>query len=113
MRIYRSHPDDHFTIIPNATLRDERLTPAARGVLVELLSHSDGWATNADAMWRRMQRRRGGDKKRGCGRRAYREAFTELEECGYLIRTTVRGEDGCFVTGARAVRHPSGCPVSR
>lgn len=98
MRIYRSHPDENFTIIPNATLRDHRLTPTARGVLVELLSHSDGWAANADAMWRQMQRARGSDRKRGTGRRAYREAFTELEACGYMIRTTVRNEDGCFIT---------------
>lgn len=118
MRIYRSHPDDHFTIVPNDTFRDERLTPAAKGVLIELLTHSDGWVTNADAMWRRTQRSRGGDKKRGTGRRAYREAFTELEACGYLIRKTIRSEDGTFTTELHLYDTPqhrgtaSGTPVS-
>lgn len=67
----------------------------ARGVLVELLSHSDGWEINADSMWRQARKHGNG---RGAGRRAYRAAFAELEECGYLIRETIRGEHGQFIT---------------
>ena len=31
------------TMIPNGVLRDERLSWEAKGLLVTLLSHSDGW----------------------------------------------------------------------
>lgn len=96
MRIHRSHPDENFTILPNATLRDRRLSYTARGVLVELLSHSDGWETNADALWRLAQRERGG--KTGEGRRAIRAAFAELEERGYMVRRRAQKERGRFVT---------------
>ena len=96
MRIHRSHPDDHFTIIPNATLRDQRLTYNARGVLMELLSHTDGWETNADALSDLARRHRG--EISGEGRRALRSAFSELEELGYLVRRTERRERGRFVT---------------
>lgn len=95
MRIFRSRPDDNFTIMPNVALRDSRLSYLARGILVELLTHADGWDTNADALWQAAQRSRGG---RAEGRRAFRAAFAELEEHGYLVRRTVRGERGRFVT---------------
>lgn len=96
MRIHRSHPDDHFTIIPNATLRDQRLSYNARGVLMELLSHVDGWETNADALSQLARKYRG--ERSGEGRRALRAAFTELEELGYLVRRKERRERGRFVT---------------
>jgi hypothetical protein len=96
LRIHRSHPDENFTILPNATLRDCRLSYTARGVLIELLSHLDGWETNADALWRLAQRERGG--KTGEGRRAIRAAFAELEECGYMVRRRSQKEKGRFVT---------------
>lgn len=96
MRIHRSHPDEQFTIIPNATLRDHRLSAVARSVLMDLLSHSEKWETNADAIWRQVQRIRG--EKVGEGRRAYRAAFAELEKYGYMVRRTVRGQRGRFIT---------------
>lgn len=96
MRIHRSHPDDHFTIIPNETLRDRRLSYNARGVLMELLSHVDGWETNADALSQLARKHRG--ERPGEGRRALRAAFTELEQLGYLVRRKERRERGRFVT---------------
>ena len=96
MRIFRSSPDDHFTIIPNETLRDQRLSYNARGVLIELLSHMDGWDTNADTLSDLARKHR--DAKVGEGRRGIRMAFAELEECGYLIRRRVRVQRGQFVT---------------
>jgi hypothetical protein len=35
--------DAHFTQIPNAWLRDNRLSYKARGLLAELVSHTVGW----------------------------------------------------------------------
>ncbi|GHC88295.1 hypothetical protein GCM10007079_33140 [Nocardiopsis terrae] len=82
-------------ILPNAVIRDERLSYTARGVLAELLSRPDGWDTNADDMWRNARKNRGESAE---GRRAFRSAFAELEECGYLLRTRERGQDGRMVT---------------
>lgn len=96
MRIRRSKPVDNFTIIPNATLRDERLSYCARGVLVELLSRPSGWETNADALSERARRHRGDTV--GEGRRALRAAFKELEAAGYLLRRKEKGERGRIVT---------------
>jgi hypothetical protein len=96
MRIRRSKPVDNFTIIPNATLRDERLSYCARGVLSELLSRPSGWETNADALSERARRHRGDTV--GEGRRALRAAFKELEAAGYLLRRKEKGERGRFVT---------------
>jgi hypothetical protein len=96
LRIHRSHPDEQFAIIPNATLRDHRLSALARSILFDLLSHGDGWETNADSFWRMAQKAHG--DKIGEGRRAHRSAFAELEKYGYLVRRKVRDQRGRFVT---------------
>jgi hypothetical protein len=53
----------------------------ARGILVELLSRPDGWEATADDMWRASTAKHG---KASPGRRAFRAAFAELKEHGYL-----------------------------
>lgn len=95
VKIRRSRPEGNFTIIPNAALRDDRLSYTARGVLTELLSRPNGWETNADALSERARRQRG--NRSGEGRRAMRAAFSELEAAGYMIRKLERiprGEPG-------------------
>lgn len=96
LKIRRSRPVDNFTILPNALLRDDRLTYCARGVLAELLSRPEGWETNADALSDRARRHRGDVV--GEGRRGLRAAFAELEAAGYLTRRKEKGEKGRFVT---------------
>jgi hypothetical protein len=96
MRIRRSKPVDNFTIIPNGTLRDDRLSYCARGILVELLSRPSGWETNADALSERARRHRGDTV--GEGRRALRAAFKELEAAGYMLRRREKSEKGRIVT---------------
>lgn len=96
MRIRRSKPVDNFTIIPNTTLRDERLSYCARGILVELLSRPSGWEASADALSERARRHRGDTV--GEGRRALRAAFKELEAAGYMLRQREQDERGRFVT---------------
>lgn len=94
MRIRRSKPTGNFTILPNAVLRDERLSYCARGILAELLSRPENWETNADAISERARKHR---KTVGEGRRAIRAAFTELEAAGYMVRRRERipkGEPG-------------------
>ncbi len=83
MRIRRSRPAANFTQIPNSTLRDQRLSYLARGVLGELLSRPDQWTTTADELARTARRERG---QQGEGRRRLRDAFGELVSAGYMRR---------------------------
>ncbi|HEY7296049.1 MAG TPA: hypothetical protein VH916_13475, partial [Dehalococcoidia bacterium] len=91
MKIHHSRPGAGFTRIPNETLRDERLSMAARGHLAYLLSRPDDWATNADAEARRARTLR---DKRGEGRRAMRAIYAELKQAGYLHSARVAGPLG-------------------
>jgi hypothetical protein len=90
MRIHHSRPGAGFALIPNGTLRDERLSFAARGVLAYLLSLPDGWNTTADAESRRARQLRG---RRGEGRDSMRRIYAELKEHGYIryVRTQDNG----------------------
>ncbi|AVP71340.1 helix-turn-helix domain-containing protein [Prescottella equi] len=79
-----SLPQDNFTIVPNAWLRDGRLTHKARGILIELMSHRPGWSTSVERL-----AEIGPD-----GEAAIKSGLKELEKCGYLQRAQVRGERG-------------------
>lgn len=94
LRIHKSALERDFTMLPNAALRDQRLSALARCVLADLLSRPVDWQTNADRMWAEARRHRG---DRAEGRRAYREAWAELEEFGYMRRTK-RREGSKWVT---------------
>lgn len=94
LRIHRSPMESGYTMIPNAALRDTRLSFTARGVLAELLSRPEDWQTSADAMWRQARKHRGNDAE---GRRAFRGAFAELEAAGYLFRSK-RREGSQYIT---------------
>ena len=88
MRIRRGfvQATDHFTIIPNAWVRDPNLTRRARGLLAELLSHKEGWKVSTDSLWRAGPE----------GRDAVRKAVQELEDAGYLRREARIGESSKF-----------------
>ena len=95
MKIHRPRLEGNFTIIPNETLRDDRLSYLARGVLAEILSRPDDWsATVADL----AARARGVRGDRGEGRDTVGAAFRELQEAGYLTRVRTRGERGRIST---------------
>ncbi|MFI5831022.1 hypothetical protein ACIA6C_27875 [Streptomyces sp. NPDC051578] len=81
MRIRRSRLTKDFLQVPNATVRDDRLSHMARGILAELLSRPDGWQATADDMWQASVAKHG---KASPGRRQFRAAFAELKEHGYL-----------------------------
>lgn len=78
--------EGHFTQIPNAWLRDERLSLRAKGLLGQLLSHSEGWSVSIRSL----------AEKNNCGRDAIRSAVRELEEAGYLGREQSRQPGGEF-----------------
>lgn len=76
--------DAHFTQIPNAWLRDNRLSYKARGLLAELLSHNVGWEVSISRI-----ASLGVDGKDAIG-----SAIQELENNGYLRREQQRDQLG-------------------
>lgn len=77
--------DNHFTQVPNAWLRDRRLSLKAIGLLAQLMSHSVGWNVSIRSL----------ADANGCGLDSIRTAVVELEEAGYLSRVQAR-EAGKF-----------------
>ncbi|MCE7083474.1 hypothetical protein [Streptomyces sp. ST2-7A] len=110
MRIRRSRLTADFVQLPNGTVRDERLSYMARGILAELLSRPDGWETTADDLWRRAAQAR--PENKGEGRRAFRAAFAELKDRGYLTAATERLPGGRHGTVLTVHDLPQGGDVS-
>lgn len=77
-------PTDSYTIVSNGWLRDPRLSWKAKGLLAYIASHAAGHTlTNEQII------AEGKDS-----RDAIRAGLVELEQAGYLKRTTVRDEQG-------------------
>lgn len=86
MPVIRGHHkfDQAFAQIPNAWLRDPRLSFRARGIMAMLLTHSAGWQMTVEGIARENQE----------GKDAIRSAIKELEAFGYLVR--YQTNDGRF-----------------
>ncbi|MFZ4843025.1 hypothetical protein [Mycetocola saprophilus] len=80
--------ETHFTQIPNAYVRDRRLSHKARGILAELMSHTTGTEVSIKAL----------SEGTPDGLAAIRSGVTELEHHGYLRRESVRGTRGTYGT---------------
>lgn len=82
MALVRGHHsfDDQYTQIPNAWLRDTRLSLGAKGLLAQIMSHSAGWRISQESLAR----------DNGVGKDAIRTLITELMEAGYLVRSEKR-----------------------
>jgi len=78
--------EGHFTQIPNAWLRDQRLSLRSKGLLAQLLSHREGWSVSIKQL----------AEANDCGRDAIRSSVREMEEAGYLSRCQNRTESGTF-----------------
>lgn len=87
---------DHFTSVPNEWARDNRLSYRARGILVTLLSHREGWHSSVEAIAREGVE----------GRDAVRTAIHELEAVGYLVRERGRDEQRKYTGGTYLVKSP-------
>ncbi|WP_338704335.1 hypothetical protein V2W30_41185 (plasmid) [Streptomyces sp. Q6] len=74
----------HYTTVFNHAVRDRRLSRRARGLLVELLSHRDGFGISLVMLLR------GGPE----GKDALSAALRELEQHGYLHRERERDARG-------------------
>lgn len=79
MPLVRGHHsfDDHFTQIPNAWVRDPKLSFKARGLLACIMSHQSGWQMSVNSLSAFYKE----------GKDSIRSAIRELEEHGYLKRT--------------------------
>jgi len=82
MAIIRGHHsfDDQFTQIPNAWLRDSRLSFKAIGLLAQIMSHNQGWKLTIALL---------ADVNK-TGKETIRSAVAELEKFGYLKREQPR-----------------------
>jgi hypothetical protein len=94
--------DTHFTTIPNAWVRDPRISLKAKGLLVQLLSHTPGWTVSIGSL----------AQANDCGRDSIRSAVIELEEAGYLIRSQDRNTGGQFAEVLWVTNDPSDNPLS-
>lgn len=88
--------DSHFTQIPNAWLRDVRLSYKARGLLAELMSHSVGFEVSIKRL----------ASKGSDGRDSIASAIGELEAIGYLNREQLRNLDGTLASTLWTTKDP-------
>ncbi len=86
MSIRRSPRPKRYTIISNDLLEDTRLNWAAKGMLCYLLSKPDNWRVNRDHL----------EKQTDDGQTKVRNALSDLEEAGYLVRNRYKDDDGQF-----------------
>jgi hypothetical protein len=78
-----------FVQIPNRWLRDKSLSRRARGLLAEIMTHSEGWVITVEAL----------EDNGPEGREALRSARAELVQAGYLKLLRTRA-DGGRLTGS-------------
>lgn len=88
--------EGHFTQVPNSWLRDQRLSLRTKGLLAQLLSHTDGWSVTIGQL----------AEANTCGRDAIRTSVRELEEAGYLRRSQARAEGGEFAEAVWETSEP-------
>lgn len=81
-------PEDNFFIMPNAVIRDRRLSYRARGLMAVITSHETGFHVSSDEL-------AGGGRE---GIKAVRTAMNELIECNYMRRVRSQDEQGRWRT---------------
>jgi hypothetical protein len=76
MTVIRHKHKRNFTVVPNAIMRDQRLSTEAKGVLIYMLSCPRGWEFYH---WQIQQ-------ELGIGKQKLQRVIQELVEAGYLKR---------------------------
>ncbi|MFE2104320.1 hypothetical protein ACFXAF_00340 [Kitasatospora sp. NPDC059463] len=100
MRVHRNRHEHSYVIVPNAAARHDRLSLAAVGLLVRLLSLPDGAAVTIEKIAEQVAE----------GKTAVSRAFRELEAAGYLRRQRTQDpETGLWSTQT----HVSDIPMDR
>lgn len=101
--IRRRRPRVQFSQIPNAILRDYRLSWRARGLLAELLSYPADYLISVDELVKRARRVSGATE----GRDAMRAAVKELKAVGYITSTKRQDAQGRWVTEVEVTDDPA------
>lgn len=78
-----------WTAIPREVLRDSSLSPKAKGGLVSLLSHQEGWLRSVIATLQ---------KDNACGRTEAKTIMRELSARGYATLVQTNGRGGRFTS---------------
>lgn len=86
MSVIRRAQGQEFTVLPNGTIRDPRLSLDALGLLVKLISRPPNWEVRPYQL----------QKECSIGRDKLRRLLAELEDSGYLIRIKSRKPDGTW-----------------
>lgn len=104
MPLIRGHHafDDNFAQIPNAWLRDRRLSLKAIGLLAQLISHSPGWSLSINSLAAYNE----------CSKDSIRAAIKELEGLGYLVKEQGRGDAGRFGESTWKTSDPTEKPLT-
>ena len=92
--------ENHYAQIPNAWLRDRRLSRKARGLLAELMSHREGFVVSVAALVANGPE----------GRDAIVSGLAELREAGYLTVAQGRADGGRFGEVEYLLAEPSPQP---
>lgn len=100
MSIVRApRPDVNWYTLDKKISEDERLSWAARGLLIFLLGKPDHWEVSVKHLINQTSKALG----KSSGRDAVRVILRELEEAGYLTADIARGEGGAFAGMAYTV----------
>ena len=89
-----------YTVLPNALLRDPRLSIKAKGLACLTLSLPPGWEYSVAGLASIC----------GCGRDLIRGALKELEQAGYLSREQIHDGNGKFGSCRYVMCDESACP---
>lgn len=93
MSIIRApRPESNFYMLDKQISEDERLSWAARGMLIFLLGKPDNWEVSVRHLINQTQNAIG----KSSGRDAVRVILKELEDAGYLKADYARSEGGVF-----------------
>lgn len=84
--IFRRTRSEKYTIVPNALIKDTRLSWEARGLLIYLLSKKSDWTVRKTDLERKSQ----------ANDFVVSRILKELEECRYIFREQKQQETGQF-----------------
>jgi hypothetical protein len=98
MTIVRAPRREHWTVVSNSTIEDQRLSYRALGLLTYLLSKPDHWRIEANVL----------SAGRDEGRDAVRRSLNELEAAGYLTRRRAKDAKGRWMNDSIISELPTG-----
>ncbi len=106
--IIRTPRKDRFDVVPQATVRDARLSFRALGVLIRLLSNADGFNMTSDHLAREESDGVNGRE----GREAIRKCQRELKKFGYMKTVVEKDQKGRWVSHVYIYDSPQCIPDS-